>query len=165
MSDHFKFDFNNPNLLLQKTAANTQRRASGTVYDSVAHGIVHTPAPDSTIHHVVTAACPHPTRELEMRGVFYRVAYVSVPLSWIVAMTPEFATRWDVTFVGPAGSIQKLPTAFQDMEELLGARVYIGFDWRWLGDNMKDQPTVERMKDQLTRFVTELRSALQPNLL
>lgn len=163
MADNM-FEFNNPNLILQKVTLNSQRRSSGTVFDSVKHGIVHTPAPDSTLHHIVTAACPHPKKELEMQGIYYRVAYVSIPLDWLSLIDDEFANKWDITFIGPVGVIQKLPPTLQDMEIVLNDRVYVGFDWMWLGEAVRQQPTEDKLRDKLIQFVTDLRNRIEPQL-
>lgn len=155
------FDFNDPTAILRKaTRVSTQRR-SGTVADTVRHSIIHTHAPESTLHHIVMAACPHPVRARANEGDHYMVAYVSIPLDWLPVIDVEFGRVWDISFIGPAGSIQKLPPTLLDMEELLDHRVYIGFDWLWLADTNPptQQPHYDRIKPKLIEFVNTLRSA------
>lgn len=87
------------------------------------------------------------------------IAYVSIPMSWFRLLTPALAETWDIQFIGPAGTIQKLPPVLHDIEELLGERVYVGFDWLWLGGEPVTQPSVEYIKTKLTEFVVTLRDA------
>jgi hypothetical protein len=149
------FDFQDPNALLRKaTKASTQRR-SGTVAETVKHSIIHTPSPSATLHHCIIAAAPHPIRQRADEGEHYMVAYISIPLNWLPALDQEFARRWDVSFLGPAGQIQKLPPTLLDMEPLIQSRVYVGFDWMWLPTN--EQPGYGYIKDKLVKFITELR--------
>lgn len=158
------FDFHDPNMLLRKaTKASTQRR-SGTVADTVKHGIVHTSVPESTLHHYVIAACPHPTKAKANEGEYYMVAYVSIPITWLENLSMEFARLWDVSFIGPAGAIQRLPPMLLDMEELLGPRVYVGFDWFWMlgATPAVQQPHHEKIKPKLIGFVSALRERFEP---
>jgi len=152
------FDFNNPNLILQRQTAHSIRRPSGTVPESVKHGVIYTQEPNVTIHHTIIGASPHPDRDKADKGWFYMVAYVSIPLSWFPAITKEFADTWDVSFVGPTGAIQKFPPVLRDIEMLVGERLYVGFDWFWLRDEPKAQPSAEKIKARLLEFVSTLRS-------
>lgn len=158
------FDFHDPLTLLRKATKASTTRRSGTVADTVKHGIIHTHSPESTLHHYIIAACPHPIRARANEGEFYMVAYVSIGIEWVKSMDVEFARNWDVSFIGPAGAIQRLPPMLLDMEELLGARVYIGFDWMWmLGANPAvPQPPHERIKPKLIEFVAALRKRFDP---
>lgn len=159
------FDFSNPNMLLHKQTKNSLRRVSGTVPETVKHGIAYTPDPGATIHHTIIAACPHPTKELANKGTYYMLAYISIHPDWLELITDEFASTWDVTFIGPAGMIQRLPPLFLDMEDILGNRVYIGFDWLWLGEGAQPiQPRVESIAKRLHEFVSALRSKHEPQL-
>lgn len=151
------FEFNNPNLILERHARNAVKRDSGTIAETIKHQVVHTPSPDSTIHHAVTAACPHPTRELEVAGKYYMVGYVSIPLPWLERITPAFAEAANISFVGPMGVIQRLPPILNDIEELLGERVYIGSDWSGLGEDMRLQPSASLILSMLTDTVRLLR--------
>jgi len=154
------FGFFDPNAMLRKQTQQSLRRPSGTVPDSVKHSVIHTESPDATIHHVIIAACPFPVKDRADRGEFYMVAYVSIPIDWLSRITREFATQWDVQFIGPAGMIQKVPPVLSDMEDLLGERVYIGFDWCWLGgEKPVQQPTAEYIKNKLTQFVRTVRDS------
>lgn len=159
MNNKFLFDFGNPNLILQRQTAQGIRRPSGTVSESVKHGVIHTPSPDTTIHHTIIGASPHPVPRSADRGEFYMIAYVSIPIEWIDRLSPAVASTWDVTFIGPAGTNQKLPPVLRDMEELLGNRVYVGFDWYWLKDSPKDQPNADTIKTKLTEFVNVIRDS------
>lgn len=151
------FDFQDPNALLRKaTKVSTQRR-SGTVAETVKHAMVHTPSPVATLHHTVIAAAPHPIRQRANDGDHYMVAYISIPLGWLPALDQEFAKTWDISFIGPAGQIQKLPPTLLDMETLIPDRVYIGFDWMWLPTN--EQPSYGYIKDKLVKFVTATRQS------
>jgi hypothetical protein len=105
------------------------------------------------------AACPHPIKARANDGEHYMVAYVSIPLEWIRSVGDTVAELWDVSFIGPAGSIQRLPPTLLEMEELLGQRVYIGFDWLWLTETNPptQQPHYDKIKPRLIEFVTALR--------
>jgi hypothetical protein len=86
------------------------------------------------------------------------VAYVSIPLDWLPALDAEFASQWDISFIGPAGYVQKLPPTLLDMEPLLTDRVYVGFDWHWLPTT--EQPGYAYIKDKLVKFLTALRQVI-----
>ncbi len=157
------FDFSNPNALLTKATKASATRRSGTVADTVRHSLIHTPSPNATLHHVIMAACPHPVKTRADLGEYYMVAYVSIPLDWISYINEEIAQKWDVSFIGPAGTVQRLPPTMLEMEDVLGGRVYIGFDWLWLvqSDPPLQQPHYEAIKPKLIQFVTALRSTVE----
>lgn len=159
------FDFNDPNILLQRHTAASNRRVSGTVPETVRHGMIHVELPTPSIHHTVIAACPSPDKNLEAKGEFYMIAYVSIPGDWLRYVSDELVSKWDVTFCGPVGTIQKLPPVLSDMEDLLGARVYMGFDWMWLGEGVRMQPNQEGIKKKLAEFISALRSEIEPRML
>lgn len=155
-------------LFAAQTKASNQR-TSGTVQGSVKHGMVHTASPESTLHHVITAAMPHPLRERADAGIYYMVAYMSIPLEWKKLLTTELCIKFDISFIGPSGTIQRLPPVLLDMNDVLGDRIYIGFDWLWLmrGDmsmsNAPAQPTVEYIKSKLILCASELRALHRGN--
>ena len=153
------FDFSNPNALLSKATEVSATRRSGTVADTVRHSLIHTQSPDATLHHVIIAACPHPMKNRADLGEYYMVAYVSVPIAWTRFIDEAHADKWGVTFVGPAGTVQRLPPSMRDMEDVLGARVYIGFDWMELTRSNPpiQQPHYDSIKPKLIDFVTNLR--------
>jgi hypothetical protein len=158
------FDFSDPNLLLRKTAQNTNRRQSGTLQDTVKHGVLHTASPEATLHHSIIAACPHPDKARADSGEYYMVAYVSLPIDWVESLDEEVCRRFDVSFKGPAGIVQKLPPSLMDMDELIGPRVYIGFDWMWLGvGEPLPQPTPEKIRERLIFFINEMRRLNDPD--
>jgi hypothetical protein len=160
MTQSTLFDFFDPNIVLKKaTRASTQRR-SGTVADTVRHSIIHTHSPNATLHHAIIAACPHPVKARANDGEYYMVAYTSIPIAWLPALDTEFAKTWDVSFIGPAGAIQKLPPTLLEMEELLPDRVYIGFDWLWLAQENPPvvQPHYDKIKPRMIEFINALRS-------
>lgn len=164
MSNLTLFDFlADPNAMLQKATRGALKRQSGTIENTVRHAVIHTDAPDATLHHTIIGACPHPTRERAIDGEYYMVAYVSIPLTWLETLTTDFARTWDVSFVGPAGLIQRIPRSLDDIEELLGDRVYIGFDWLWVTDVVPKQKqySADRIKDRLVDFVKALRSEVE----
>ncbi len=165
------FDFNNPNLLLKKHEVESSKfqvhRQSGTIQNSVKHSVIHTASPAASLHHTVIGASPHPVKARADEGEFYMIGFVSVPANWIDHIDMDFATTWDVTFVGPSGMIQRLPASLLDVEELLGAdRVYIGFDWLWLGGDKSGlkpvQPSHDRIKSGLIKFINALRQRVEP---
>lgn len=153
------FDFSDPAVILRKQTQVSGNRKSGTVTDTVRHSMIHTESPNSSLHHTIIAACPHPTKERADRGDYYMVAYVSIPFEWYQTIDTEFATVWDISFVGPAGIVQRLPVTLADMEDLLTDRVYIGFDWLWLTDsgNLHPQISYDSIKDKLVSFVRTMR--------
>lgn len=157
------FTFYDPLERLAKVSMNDHvKRVSGTIPGSVVHALHSTPSPNATVHHLVAAACPHPVAEKADAGVYYTVAYVSIPSDWVHALTPEMQRTWDVSFVGPSGRIQRLPPALNDYEVILGERLYVGFDWFWLVANGNDsstvaQPTSLTIRKRLGEFVEELR--------
>lgn len=157
------FDFSNPNALLVKATKASATRRSGTVAETVRHSIIHTASPDSSLHHVIIAACPHPMKNRADLGEYYMVAYVSVPVAWVGFIDRDFATRWDISFVGPAGTVQRLPPTMLDMEDILASRVYIGFDWlRWgQVDPPQQQPHYDAIKPKLIQFVSALREKVE----
>lgn len=144
------FDLTKHSPLARATKASVNRR-SGTVAETVRHSLVHTGSPDATLHHCIIGACPHPIRERADMGDHYMVGYVSIPLAWASTVSRLFASDWDISFIGPAGTIQKLPAAMVECEELLGARVYIGFDWLdWAqAEPPVQQPSYERIKEHM----------------
>jgi len=139
------------------------KRSSGTLAESVKHGTIHTANPEPSIHHTVIAGCPHPRREFELKGEFYMLAYVSIPIDWLNYITYEMIDRWRITFVGPSGTIQKLPPALRSIEDIVGDRVYIGFDYLNEAEP-QPQPSPEQLKLMLTAFVTELQNQITPQL-
>lgn len=153
------FDFSNPNALLKKATKASATRRSGTVADTVRHSLIHTSSPNTTIHHVIIAACPHPIKNRADQGEYYMVAYVSIPLQWIELVDPKVRKDWDVSFIGPAGTIQRLPPTMLDLVDVLDDRVYIGFDWFWLAQNEPpiQQPHYDKIKPRLIEFVSQLR--------
>lgn len=153
------FDFSKINQLLPSFKDEPATRRSGTVAGTVRHSLVHTPSPDATIHHSIIAACPHPVKARADLGEYYMVAYVSVPLAWEGLITSEFASRWDISFIGPAGTVQRLPPSMRDMEDVLEERIYIGFDWLWLAKSEPpiQQPHYDKIKPKLIDCVTALR--------
>jgi hypothetical protein len=157
------FEFSDPDSILRRATKNSIRRQSGTIADTVRHSVIHTRGPDSTLHHVVIAACPHPTKARSSQGEYYMIAYVSVPLDWFKFISGELANRYDISFMGPAGQIQKLPPSLIDMEELLPSRAYIGFDWLRFCETQQMQLTPELIKGYLVSVVNDLRSAVEPH--
>lgn len=160
------FDFEDPNLLLRRHPVETNRglthRSSGTIQNSVKHGIVHTSEAPATLHHTVIAASPHPTKNRADRGEFYMIAYVSIPMAWLNQITPAIVDLWDISFVGPSGTIQKLPPALADMEDLLNERVYLGVNWLWLGgEEPLPQPQPEYIKSKLIALVNSIREVVE----
>jgi len=157
------FDFSNPETILVKATKASATRRSGTVAETVRHSLVHTSSPESTLHHVIMAACPHPERAKANAGEHYMVGYVSIPIDWLKHVTVEFAKKWDVSFIGPAGTIQRLPPTMRDMEDLLLDRVYIGFDWLWLAraEPPIQQPHYDKIKPKLIEFVSALREVAE----
>lgn len=146
---------------MRRLTARSPRRVSGTVLDSVHHGVVHTEKVPHTMHHVITAACPHPIREKANKGDFYMVAYASIPVEWETKLDSQFRRQYDVTFIGPAGTIQKLPSALNDIDSILGPRMYVGFDWSWLLDSTSKQPTAQYLRDKLIKFVNAARTHIE----
>jgi hypothetical protein len=153
--------FGDPAAFLQRQTQLSIRRPSGTVQDSVRHSMIHTPSPDATIHHAVIAACPFPVQARADKGEYYMVAYVSIPPAWLKTLNKVIAETWDVQFIGPSGVIQKLPPFLLDMEDILGDRVYVGFDWLWLGGEPRVQPSADYIKDKLVKFVSAVREQAQ----
>lgn len=163
------FDFTDPTIMLRRHVVESNKsvatnRVSGTIQNTVRHGVIHTMEPSATLHHHVIAASPHPTKNRADAGEFYMIAYVSIPMEWSAAIDNEFAQLWDISFLGPIGMIQKLPPALADVEDLLGERVYVGFDWLWLGGGEKPaQPSHDWIKNQLIKFANELRRRVDPD--
>jgi len=157
------FDFSNPNALLIKATKASATRRSGTVAETVRHSLIHTHSPDASLHHTIIAACPHPMKNRSDLGEYYMVAYVSIPINWLSHITTEFAQQWDVSFIGPAGTVQRLPPTMLDMEDVLGSRVYIGFDWLRLGQTVPptQQPHYDSIKPRLIEFVSALRAKVE----
>ena len=160
------FNFVDPDALIREATKTHINRKTNTVANSIEHSMIHTPQPNATVHHVVTAASPHPSRDRADNGDYYMIAYISMPLEWAAALTPERQDRWDVTFIGPAGRVHLLPPALSTINDLIGDRLYVGFDWLWIlkqgQDGIKDpkQPTVPKIKDKLIEFATEIRDAV-----
>jgi hypothetical protein len=154
------FDFHDPNTLLTKATKASATRRSGTVADTVRHSLIHTNSPDATLHHAIIAACPHPLKSRADVGEYYMVAYVSIPLDWIGLVDTIVAKDWDISFIGPAGTTQRLPPTMIDMADVLEGRVYIGFDWFWLAqvEPPVQQPHYEKIKPRLIQFVNQLRT-------
>lgn len=157
------FDFRDSAELIRSATQASNKRASGTVPGSVVHGLIHTAMPNVTIHHTITAACPHPTKTRHHEGEFYMVAYVSAPIDWLRLMTADLCDRWDVSFYGPSGRIQNLPPALREFETILDGRFYIGFDWLYLSrDDMNGvavpQPTPDKIKQRIHDFIDELKA-------
>lgn len=144
------------------------KRTTNTVKGSTKHGIVHTPAPDATVHHTVSAARPHPTREKANQHVYFMVSYISAPVEWLTVLDSEFCETWDVSFFGPGGIIQRLPPALQELEYAMVARFYLGFDWLYLtrSDTGKDsaQPTHEYIRTKMISCVAALRKKYDDSL-
>lgn len=144
---------------LTKATQSSVNRMSGTVADTVRHSLVATESPDATIHHAVIAACPHPIQTRADQGDHYMVAYVSVPPEWVKRLTPQYAHDWDISFVGPAGIVQKLPPGMMEANQFLGSRIYVGFDWFDLSQAMPriQQPSYPKIQQKLIDFVKALR--------
>lgn len=156
---------NFPEFRMTRKPKPSMRRQSGTIEGTVEHGMVHTLSPNATLHHTIIAMCPHPTKEFANQGKQYRVAYVSIPMDWLPYINNEFADTWDITFVGPTGTIQRLPPALADMDTLLGPRIYIGFDWLWCAMDLNLQPQPATLVSKLTKFVSAVRDLIEPKLL
>jgi hypothetical protein len=154
------FDFVDPNMMLQLATQASATRRSGTVADTVRHSLVHTQSPDATIHHAIMAACSHPVKARAKLGEYYMVAYVSIPIQWAPYITPEFAQQWDISFIGPAGTVQRLPPGMLDMKDLLESPIYIGFDWLWLAKSTPpiQQPHYDKIKPKLIECVCAIRA-------
>ena len=155
------FDFNRPsNPIAAATKASAIRR-SGTVAETSKHSMIGTQSPDATIHHLVMAAMPHPIRARADEGDHYMVAYVSVPVSWVPRITTAVAKTWNVSFLGPAGFIQRLPPTLHDMEDILGTRIYVGFDWfvYTMTDPATQQPAYAAIKNRCQAFIEMLKGA------
>lgn len=146
--------------LTKATRASSTRR-SGTVADTVRHSIIHTESPDATLHHTVIGASPYPEKSRAALGDYYMTAYVSIHISWLVLLSQEVIDRWKVSFIGPAGLVQRLPYGISESEALLGQRIYVGFDWLAYAKEQpaQQQPSYERIQSLLIAFVTELRKA------
>lgn len=144
------FDLSKHSGLAKATKASVNRR-SGTVAETVRHSLVHTASPNATLHHCVIGACPHPVRERADMGDHYMVGYVSIPMAWAPLLTSPFSRDYDVSFIGPAGTIQRLPSAMYDCEDVLGDRLYLGFDWLDFAQSTPpvQQPSYERIKDRI----------------
>lgn len=153
------FNFTNPNALLKKATKASATRRSGTVAETVRHSLIHTQMPDVTLHHAIIAACPHPLKTQADQGEYYMVAYVSIPLPWLPFIDAIIRNQWDVSFIGPAGTTQHLPPSMRDMDDVLGDRVYIGFDWFWLTQSQPpiQQPHYDKIKPKLIQFVSHVR--------
>lgn len=156
------FDFRDAAALIRSATQATNKRASGTVQGSVVHSLIHTQQPNLSIHHTITAACPHPTKSRHNAGDYYMVAYVSAPIAWLRLMTFDLCERWDISFYGPSGRIQNLPPALREFDDILGDRFYIGFDWLYLARDDVDgapvaQPTPDKIKSRIHDFVNELK--------
>jgi len=151
------FDFGNPDTLLTKATKATNRRRSGTVADTVRHSVVHTQSPDSTIHHCIIAACAHPQKAQADEGIHYMVGYVSIPLEWITRLDAKFCDAFGISFIGPAGSIQKIPPTLKDMEDIFGERLYIGIDFFHYMRTQTQQPSYQQMKTKLVEALEAIR--------
>jgi len=153
------FDFSDPNSMLRKATKASTNRRSGTVEGTVRHAMIHTSGVPATIHHTVVAAMPHPIRQRANEGDHYMVAYVSVPITWLAALTQTLALEYEVSFVGPAGYIQKLPPTLLELETMIRDRVYIGFDWLKLPTN--EQLGYPAIQSRLIQFVNTLRKSAE----
>jgi hypothetical protein len=158
MTTLFDFTASAKNTLKQITSESPQRRY-GTVAETCRHSIVHTWSPDATIHHVVIAACHHPIQAKADLGEHYMVAYISIPMEWRRLLDTKLCKDWDVSFIGPAGVIQRLPPALRDVADIIDGRIYVGFDWFWLAANDPpiQQPHYDKIKPRLIQFASQVR--------
>ena len=150
--------FGDPFALFRRKDESHVKRSSGTLAESVKHGTISTvnsAQMDPTIHHTVIAGCPHPRKEFALKGEFYMLAYVSIPVDWLPFIDEGMSAKYRITFVGPAGTIQKLPPALKSIEDIVGERVYVGFDY--LNEMQPiSQPNPEQLRIFLSDFVADL---------
>ncbi len=144
------------------------RRQSNTVYGTLLHTAIHTSSPDASLHHIVTAASPHPRKSRADSGDYYMIAYVSIPMDWIEHVSFDFMQQWDVTFIGPPGFVQRLPPALSYMKDLMAPNFYLGFDWLYIVRQDQDgiepkQPTREYIINKITTCMQALRGVVESN--
>ncbi len=115
---------------IEAATKSSMNRRSGTVAETVRHSLIHTvDGGRTTIHHSIIGACPHPVRARAEQGDHYMVGYVSIPIQWYDHITPEIVAYFGISFIGPSGTAQRLPTSMYDYEDILGARMYLGLNW------------------------------------
>lgn len=145
----------------------SNRRRSKTVFGTVQHQVMHSGTENATIHHAVTAARPHPVHERAQIGEYYMVAYISAPIQWLRYVDKEFCYTWDISFIGPSGTILALPPALSYIDDLTQERFYIGFDWLFLNRDdmgetgMPKQPNHADICSKMLKCIAALRQVAE----
>lgn len=107
---------------------NGQYSENGVVNGSVTHSLMHDAHDHVTIHHIVMVVRREIHPDLLKRGRFYRCAYGSLPIAWLESFDRNLINEMGLTFYGPAGTLQRMPSNLEEFDSVCGDRFYIGID-------------------------------------